>query len=81
MPLVHPNDFSILYADDTTLAITDQNKNTLYTRATNLFRLIADWFNTNGLTLDVKKTDFIIFTSPRYKGQLPDQLLFDNNVV
>ena len=46
-----------------------------------MFQFAACWFNDNKLALNVKKTNFMVFSSPRYNFVLIDQLLFDNNVI
>ena len=52
----------ILFADDTSLFHAHTNLHTLIEEVNIELQNIAIWFNSNKLTLNVKKSNFIIFT-------------------
>ena len=69
--LIYINDFyksleedvaSLLFADDTTLQITGTNLANLYVKANYNLLLAEEWFNSNLLTLNTKKTKYMLFT-------------------
>ena len=53
--------FTILFADDTTFQLSGNNPVDLFLKANIELQRAADWFSTNKLTLNVKKTKFILF--------------------
>ena len=52
---------SILFADDTTLIDSDHNLTTLITRFNSELVNIVNWLNANRLSLNIDKTNFMIF--------------------
>ena len=69
----------ILFADDTALFHSDTNVCRLINKMNTELQTIADWLSANKLTLNVKKTNYIIFH--RYKKftyPLPPILLKEN---
>ena len=69
--LIYINDFyksleadvaALLFADDTTLQLTSKNINHLYIKANYNLRLAEEWFNCNLLSLNTKKTKYMLFT-------------------
>ena len=59
--------FSILYADDTNIFIegTEYHK-VISTLNTELLK-VSDWFNSNKLTINLKKTHYMVFHRSRIK--------------
>ena len=55
--------FTILFADDTTLQMADNNLEVLFAKANIELEKAATWFQSNKLTLNVKKTKYILFRS------------------
>jgi hypothetical protein len=53
--------FSLLYADDTTLTMSDADLIKLFKLANLELAKLADWFKANRLTLNISKTKFILF--------------------
>ncbi len=53
----------VMYADDTTLLCSSDDPVSLQSELDDNLCRIADWFNTNKLTLNIKKTKFMIFGS------------------
>ena len=76
--LIYMNDISrcseilliILLADDTNLFLSHKNLNTLEKTLNHELRKIASWLSANKLSLNIKKTHFIIFKS---RGKKPNQ--------
>jgi len=63
----------ILYADDTNIFLANRNLSQLINIINGELKLISHWFQINRLSLNVNKTNFIIFTSPQKK--------YDHNIV
>ena len=57
------NFLTLLFADDTTFQLSGQNVQELFQTANIELNKAAIWFQTNKLTLNVKKTKFILFRS------------------
>jgi len=57
--------FSLLFADDTTLLISDDDLDSLFNRANVEFRKIIEFFRENRLSLHPGKTKFVFFSSNR----------------
>jgi hypothetical protein len=53
----------ILFADDTTILITSPNKSDFELKVTTTLNLINEWLNTNLLSINIKKTHFMQFTT------------------
>jgi len=54
-----------LFADDTTVFITSVNYPNLIASMNNELTHLTEWLNANLLSLNIKKTNYIIFTGPR----------------
>src|ERR1043165_7164217 len=69
--LIYINDISnssssfhfIIFADDTNAFLSDKSLETLYTRALNELESLSEWFKANKLSLNLSKTNYIIFRS------------------
>ena len=68
-----PNTFtvskSLLFADDTTIYYSHSNLNTLYTNLNKDLQILNDWFKTNKLSLNVSKTQYMIFNKKHQHAQ------------
>ena len=53
----------ILYADDANIFITGVNSHEIMTKYEQLSTALADWVDSNGLLLNVGKTNYMIFTN------------------
>jgi hypothetical protein len=53
---------TLLFADDTTFQISGVNVDLLYEKANFELEKAAEWFKSNKLTLNVKKTKYMLFT-------------------
>ena len=60
----------ILFADDSNVFFSDKSYDSLYQTANQELLKIADWFRSNKLSLNLNKTNYILFCSHRKK--IPD---------
>ena len=72
-----------LFADDTNVFIEHSDIKTLMENAKLLIEYLSNWFKVNKLTLNIDKTNFMIFTSDRKRSQLniPNTLQVDNFII
>ena len=73
--------FFILFADDTNVFFSHKSLYSLFETVNAELSLAADWFCANKLTLNLEKTNFIIFKSHRKTGPLENQMLLNINDV
>jgi hypothetical protein len=81
--LLHINDLStltklltfIMFADDTNIFISGKNLNNIATITNNELNIINTWFSANLLSLNIKKTNYILFGNKKH----PDISLSINN--
>ena len=57
----------ILFADDTNLILTHRNFDSLIKEANSGIALLSEWFIANKLSLNIKKSNFIVFASKNKK--------------
>jgi hypothetical protein len=70
-----------LFADDTTVFATADTDNDLYDTMNSELLHLTNWFHANLLSLNVKKTNYIIFSSSRRKVQDdPSKIISINNI-
>ena len=55
MPFIISEANCLLYADDTTILISDSNIDNLYTKASIIFNMFSQWFTANRLALHDNK--------------------------
>ena len=70
--------FTILFADDTTLQLSDKSLDNLISRANFHLKSANDWFNSNRLTLNIKKTKCMLFTPNNTSPPFSKPLKIDN---
>ena len=69
-----------LFADDTNLLYADKNLKSLEKMVNNELVRVSDWLNANKLTLNAKKSNFVIFCRhQRKKDHLVNILMFGNS--
>ena len=56
----------VLFADDTSIIITDTNRRDFNVNANQMFQDINTWFKVNLLTLNLNKTQYLEFRSKNY---------------
>ena len=71
----------ILYADDTTILISDLNKDNLYAKTSIIFSMFSQWFTANRLALNDNKTNFMVLMPPQCNSVLDNNLHFNGHVV
>ena len=62
--------FTLLFADDTTFQLSGPDIDFLFERANAELNKISEWFKANKLTLNVKKTKFMMFAGKNDKINL-----------
>ena len=71
LPNAIENSHCILFADDTTIYCSSNNVTTLREDIENDMASLSDWFCANKLSLNISKTNFLIF-KPKCAQQVPD---------
>ena len=70
-----------MYADDTTLLTSSSDPLTLETDLKRSLDMVANWFNSNQLTLNIKKTKLMMFGTWQALTKFKDiRLTYDNNI-
>lgn len=67
----------IMFADDTNIFISGHNMENLTLAVNNEMKAVSDWFSANLLSLNIKKTNYILFGNKK----LPDITILINNEV
>ena len=72
----------VMSADDTNLFLSDKNITNLFFKMNQELQKVTLWFQSNKLSLNVKKTKFSLFHPSRKKSTIPEQLptLKTNNI-
>ena len=68
---------TILFADDTTIYIANKNISTLYEILSHELANLSDWFRANKLSLNISKTNYILFSNTEKQNKLPELKLAD----
>jgi len=55
----------ILFTDDTNIFVADHNLNNLICNINYELQLVSEWFQVNKLSLNINKTNFVFFVSPK----------------
>ena len=77
--LACPDCFCLLFADDTNLFFTDKDFETLICRTNTTLNLVTKWFYVNKLSLNVDKTNFMIYHTKKRKRNNADINVKINN--
>ena len=75
---VSPLLFKILFADDTFVLLSGMNLNTLIDHMNTELISLNNWFKANKLSLNTKKSFFMIFHRSRIKSNSIGSILIDN---
>ena len=70
----------ILFADDTTLYESSYNINELYISMNHDLAILSDWFQSNKLSLNLKKTNYMLFTKASALSEL-NHLKVGNEII
>ena len=76
---VSPMLFKILYADDTCVLISGNRLNNLIDRLNTELISLNNWFKANKLSLNTKKSFFMIFHRSRIKPNVINKVVIDNH--
>ena len=71
----------LLFADDCTLQVDAEELEELVSKTTNQLLLAQEWFNCNQLTLNLKKTKFVVFTNQQHQSANFPSLLLGNTEI
>ena len=66
--------FAVMYADHTSLLVTGNDLNSLITSLNNALKDLCSWFKSNKLSLNTKKTFYMIFHRSRTKCDTDSKL-------
>ena len=77
--LIYVNDISntssllhfVMFADDTNVFMSDKSIHVLVNKMNIELKLVGDWFKANKLSLNLEKTNFILFCSRRKLANVP----------
>ena len=72
--------FSILFADDTNVFITGKNLNLLIETMNTELQNLYEWMSINKLSLNIKKTKFMIFSAKK-SPEIEDDVLINGHVI
>jgi hypothetical protein len=81
LPTVSQNLVMYMFADDTNVFLKGSNIRDLERIMNHELSLLSEWLKSNKLSLNVSKTHFILFTSPRKKINYEMSLNIDNNEI
>ena len=72
---------TILFADDTTLQMSDQDAHALFGKVNDALALASDWFKANKLTLHPSKTKYIFFSAGQHTELIDETLTLDGVAI
>ena len=72
---------TILFADDTTLQMSNQDAHALFGKVNNALALASDWFKANKLTLHPSKTKYIFFSVGQHTELIDETLTLDGVAI
>ena len=79
LPSVCKSAVSIMFADDTNIFLSDSNLITLETLVNKELSHLATWLKANKLSLNVKKTHYMVFSNKRIPAKI--DLMIDNERI
>ena len=81
LPYQLANSETIQFADDTTIYGHNSNINRLYSDMINELNIISDWFNANKLSLNISKTNYMLYTNCNVPlSNRPDMYIGDQKI-
>ena len=72
---------TILFADDTTLQMSNQDAQAMYEKVNSALALASDWFKANKLTLHPSKTKYIFFSAGQHTELNSEVLTLDGVAI
>ena len=73
--------FSLFFADDSNLFLSGKNPNELINTMNDELVNIIKWLEVNKLSLNIKKTHYIIFRKPKSKLKLDNKLFIKDTII
>ena len=73
--------FTILFADDTIFFITGNNYADLVTTLNNELCKIVKWLNVNKISINISKSQYMIFQSSKKKSITKENLFINGNMI
>ena len=73
--------FTLLFADDSNLFLSGKNPDDLIESMNNELIKVVDWLNINKLSLNIKKTHFIIFRNKHERIETRNELTINDVVI
>ena len=78
----HSTSLNLLsYADDTTIYSSNSNADILYAETNKELIKLDDWFRANKLSLNVKKTNYSIFSPTKFTQETNRTLTLNNTII
>ena len=82
LPKSCPSGNSRIFADDTTVFFNAKSSNEILSKGQLIMTQMNSWFTANKLTLNAKKSSFIVFKSPRSRiNNLPEKFKFAKSEI
>ena len=73
--------FALLFADDSNMFLSGKNPNALVKEMCVEMSFVVDWLKLNKLSLNLKKTHFMLFKRPKSKPVINEKLIIDNVII
>ena len=72
---------SVIFADDTTIFITGKNLRFLFRKLNEDLKRLSNWFDSNSLTLNSEKSNYILFRTKNKKIDYNGKVTIDGNEI
>ena len=81
MPCVSNDALFTLYADDTTVSLSDDSYSQLISRTNHVMCGISEWTVSNRLSLNIDKTFATLFTNRSHAVEIPSVISLDGSII
>ena len=81
LPSISNNIFTLLFADDTNMFMSGPNIDDMISKINVELNELVTWLKANKLSLNIKKTHFMIFKPPKMKINCPNNVLIDGKPI
>ena len=71
----------VLFADDTNIFAQGKDPKTMFQQVNSGLNELSRWFRCNRLTLNLKKTEYVFFGGPKYRGRALDTLAIGGEII
>ena len=72
---------SVIFADDTTIFVSGKNLKFLYRKLNEDLKRLSNWFNSNLLTLNAEKSNYILFRTKNKQIDYSGKVMIDGNEI